>query len=114
MSVSLYASLVDRYRLSRRQLETECLYSVDLALANKLTQWRNVAPYLLPRRWKTIVDEIDNAPGPLSVKSKRLELLERWKEIYGSEATHEKLIRALLSAERTDLAEVVCGAVGES
>ena len=113
MSVS-YDSLVDRYRLSRRQLETECLFGVRFTIANKLTHWRNVAPHLLAERWEQIAEEIEHELGPGDEMAKRHLLLQRWKEIYGSEATHEQLIRALLSAERTDLAEVACGAVGES
>ena len=111
MSVS-YDTLVGRYRLSRRELGVECGFNVQLALAEKLSKWRNVGPYLLGEKWETMVEEIEH--GKQDEKGKRLALLQRWKEVYGSEATHETLIRALLLADRTDLAEVVCQRVGES
>ena len=110
MSVS-YDSLVEKYGLSPRELGAECGFNVQLTLAEKLSQWRNVGPYLLGEKWETVKEEIEH--GKQDEKGKRLVLLQRWKEMHGSEATHETLIRALLLAERTDLAEVVCQAVGE-
>ena len=49
----------------------------------------------------------------LDDEGRRHELLARWKQVHGSDATHEKLIRALLSAERKDLAEFVCQKLGK-
>ena len=41
-------------------------------------------------------------------EGKRRELLERWQQSYGYQATYERLINCLLKASRADLADVVC------
>ena len=97
---------MERYGLSG-QLEGKCSHDVQMQLCEQLTEWRNVAPYLLPDHYRTVRDEIDHDLR-LDEKGRRRELLDRWKEIYGSDATHKALIRALLAASRMDLAELVC------
>ena len=104
--------LVKKYKISEQNLKEKCHSDVRLAVASELTKWRNVAPYLLQERCHVAVDAIDCEPN-LDEEGKRKKLLERWGEICGSEATHEKLIGALVSAGKTDLAEIVCQAIGE-
>lgn len=107
-----YDGLVEKYCLSPPQLQTECVFCVQFELAKRLSEWPNVGPHLLGENWEQKREEIKDARQ--DEKERRLELLRRWKQTYRSEATYEKLIRSLLSAERTDLAEVVCKAIGES
>ena len=113
MSVS-YDSFVNDYHpsISQQQLEKECEYSVQLALSEKMTKWDDVGPHLLGKKWEQLKEVIDC--DEQGVKGKNRGLLRLWKQHYGSKATYEELIRALLSAGRTDLAEVVWQAVGES
>ena len=101
--------LVKSYKISEQQLKEKCSYDLHRGLDKKLTRWRNLAPHLFADEQvsKNAVDAIDHDER-LDDEGKRHQLLERWKEACGSEATHEKLIRAFLSAERRDLAEFVC------
>ena len=107
-----YDGLIEKYCLSRPQLQVECVFCVQFELAKRLSEWRNVGPHLLGEKWEQKREEIKDMRQ--DEKESRLELLRRWKQTYRSEATYEKLIRALLSAGRTDLAEVVCQEVGKS
>ena len=90
--------------------QEKCRHDVRLAVAKKMSEWRNVVPYLLPEN-EEVEDEIHL--GPWDEKGKRNRLLERWIEICGLDATHEKLICAFVAAERIDLAEIVCEKIGE-
>ena len=101
-----------KFKVSGQMRNKKCSWDVLLAVAKKMTDWRSVVPYLLPEKGKEVEDEIINDSG-YSVRGKRRRLLERWIEIDASHATYEKLVRALISAERTDLAEIVCKKIGE-
>ena len=98
-----YESLVRNYNLSERQLQVECSEKVFRVLAKNLTKWRNLEPYL--ELDKGVLDAIDHES--LDEEGKRRELLGRWRESYGPDATCEKLIRCLLNASRADLADAV-------
>ena len=99
-----YESIKTHYKLSDLQLQKECCNGVILALASELTKWRNVLPYL--ELDKGVMDAIDHECT--AEEGKRRELLERWKQSYGYQATYERLINCLLKASRADLVDVVC------
>ena len=74
------------------------------AIAIFLTSWRTVAAFLglsendldaVERQWK---DEQD----------RRLNVLQRWKGMYGFKATYRKLVEVLLSLAKADIAERIC------
>ena len=100
-----------KFKVSEQMRKKKCRHDVRLAVAKKMSEWRNVVPYLLPEN-----EEVENEISQdirYGEKEKRNRLLERWIEICGLDATHEKLICAFVAAERIDLAEIVCEKIGE-
>ena len=111
MATTSYAKVVKQFNLSEEQINEECSFVTILKVHKKVTRWRNVAPYLfMPDKSQEIVETVDQC-SHLNDVGKRLELLTRWKQCYGSEATYKKLVEAFLSADRRDLAEDVCQAL---
>ena len=99
-----YKSVVGHYHLSDSQLREKCNEKVLEALAPKLGEWRDIRPHLgVDRNVGTAIEH--DQP---TEEAKRRQLLYRWKQINGHQATYEKLIRALMQASRTDLAGTVC------
>ena len=103
-----YESVVDHHcsksNLEKSQLQEKCSENVLVAVASKMTRWRNMEPHL--QLDQGVVDDIDK--GSYDEEGKKRELLYRWRERYGHKATYEKLIRCLMNASRADLADVVC------
>ena len=111
MATTSYAKVVKHFNLSEGQINEECSFVTILKVHKRVTGWRNVAPYLfMPDKAQEIVETVDQC-SHLNDVGKRLELLTRWKQCYGSEATYKMLVEAFLSADRRDLAEEVCRAL---
>ena len=83
----------------------ECISDEHLReIAIFLTSWRRVAVYLelsdndledVEQEWK-------------SEQDKRLKALQKWKGKFGFKATYRKLVEALLSLAKADIAERIC------
>jgi hypothetical protein len=73
-------------------------------IASKITEWRELAPYLdlSEVEEKDIVDSYPNRP-----KLQRREALRKWKESNGDKATYRKLICILCSQGRVSTAQVL-------
>ena len=105
MSAPTFKSVVDHHGLTGDQLCTVCGDDVLRSLAPRINRWKNVDLELD----SGVVDAIDRE-GNIDEEGKRRRLLERWKEIYGHEATYERLVRGFLASSRADLADTVCKA----
>jgi hypothetical protein len=70
-----------------------------------MNRWRNVDLELE----SAVVDAIERESST-DEEGKRRKLLERWKEIYGHEATFERLVSSLIASGRADLAGGACEA----
>ena len=111
MDTTSYAKVVNQFNLSEERMNEECSFDTILRVHKRFSEWRNIAPYLLmPDKAQKIVKIIDQDLR-LDEVGKRLDLLTRWKQSLGSDATHKKLVQAFLSSDRRDLAEEVCQAI---
>lgn len=102
MATPSYESTVNHFGLAVCQLQAECRDEHLRALASRLNKWRNIEWQLE----KGVLDAISHEP--LDEEGKKRKLLERWKEVYGHEATYERLVRCLVESQRIDLADFVC------
>ena len=108
MATTSYAKVVKQFNLSEEQINEECSFDTILNMHKKMSGWRNIAPYLFTSGKAQQIVETINQCLYLEDVGKCLELLTRWKQIHGSDATIKKLVEAFLSADRRDLAEEVC------
>ena len=103
------ADIVKKFNLSDGQINGKCSSSIILLKVHKkMTGWRNIAPYLFTFEKGEEIVEIINQDLTLDDLGRRRKLLFHWKKFHGSDATYKKLIDAFLSADRQDLAEIVC------
>ena len=105
MSAPTFKSMVDYHGLTHDQLCTVCGDDVLRSLAPRMNRWRNVDLELD----SGVVDAIETESNT-DEEGKRRKLLERWKEVYGHEATYERLVRGFIASSRADLAGNVCEA----
>ena len=105
MSAPSFESTVAHHGLTGDQLRTECGDDVLRSLAPRMNRWRNVDLELE----SAVVDAIERESST-DEEGKRRKLLERWKEIYGHEATYERLVRGFIASGRADLAGNACEA----
>ena len=103
MSAPTYESTLQFHGLSVEQMKDECCDEVLHALAKKMNRWRNIRLGVD----KGVIEGIENDRST-DDEGKRNKLLERWKQKFGHDATYERMVRALMKSERTDLADVVC------
>ena len=90
--------------VSKTALETPCSDEHIVEIANKVTSWRSIAPYL----GLTAVDEENILQDHRDdVRIQRREMLRTWKKKLGSMATYGSLAEALYKIERVDLVEKV-------
>lgn len=106
MSAPTYEKMVEHHKLSSSQLQTTCPDDVLHKLAKKMNRWQSVAPDLELENLKTVIDAIEREQ--IDDEGKRRNLLERWKETFGHEATFKRLTRCLINSSRADLAGFVC------
>ena len=100
--------VVRQFNLSEEQVNEECSFAILLKVHKKMSGWRNTVPYLFTMEKEEEIMETINQDLTLDDVGRRRKLLVRWKQFHGSEATYKKLIEAFLSADRRDLAEIVC------
>ena len=98
----------EKHRVPQENLEQPCRDDHLCLIACEVTNWPHLAPFLgmtqsemeaIERRW------------PSNTEAQRTELLRRWREKYGCEATYQKLREAFLKANRKALADKVCDIV---
>ena len=74
-----------------------------LEISTFLTSWQKVALFL-----KIKSNDLDDIEQERDEQVKRLKVLQKWKGIFGFKATYKKLVEALLSLAKADIAEKVC------
>ena len=74
------------------------------AIAIFLTSWRRVAAYL--DLSDNDLDDVEQ--NRKDEQDKRLNALQIWKGKFGFKATYTKLVEALLSLSKADIAEKIC------
>ena len=103
-----YADIVKQFNLSEAQINEKCSSDMIPKVHKKMSGWRNTVPYLFTLEKEKEIMETINQDLTLDDVGRRRKLLVRWKQFHGSDATYKKLIKAFLSADRRDLAEIVC------
>jgi hypothetical protein len=96
--------LTERYQIPSGVLENEVSIDDIKKISTFLESWKLVAPYL--GLSKGDIEAIDR-DGNFE-EEKRLLMLQRWKQALVFKATYKKLVNALLSVKRADLAVNVC------
>ena len=102
MSAPSYEKTLEHYDVSDSEMKVECPDDAIYTLAKKMTRWRSIDLGVD----RGVVNGIENER--LDDEGKRRQLLERWKERYGHEATYDRLARSFFESERLDLAGAVC------
>ena len=102
------ANPIKNFNLSEEQINEECSLDAIPNVYKAMTAWRNIARHLFSIDAAKRIMETMNQDLSLDDEGRRCELLIRWKQFHGSDATYKKLIEAFLSADRRDLAEIVC------
>ena len=90
--------------VSLQKLDKPCSDEDLITISSDLIQLRTVAPRLGLKEGAIEEIEIDTR----TEGEKRLKVLRKWKETYGSRATYRVLIEALLKCNMADLVEKVC------
>ena len=103
VSAPTYEGTLTHYGLSFGQMKIECADELIQALPVKMNRWRTIHLGLD----KGVVDAIEN-DRVMDDEGKRQQLLERWKERFGHEATYYRLARSFFESKRVDLVGTVC------
>ena len=96
--------LTERYKIPSDVLDIEISIDDIRKISTFLESWKLVAPYLGLSEGDI---QAVNRDGT-SEEEKRLLMLQRWKQALIFKATYKKLVDALLSIKRADLAANVC------
>ena len=111
VKMASYAVVIKQFNLSEQQINEKCSLDTIPEVHKEMTEWRNISPYLFPIKKEEQIVETINQDMTLDDVGKRRKLLVRWKQFHGSDATYKNLIEAFLSADRRDLAEIICEAL---
>lgn len=95
--------------VSVETLGSQCTEEHFLELANKMTGWDEVAPYMLD---SSTLEEIRG--DGCSERDKKVKMLIKWSQPLAFKATYSALIRVFVKAQRADLAQLVCNILGDS
>ena len=98
-----YEKILIRHGLKRQEMQRQISDDALFPIARQMTRWRSIDLGLT----KGIVNAVENDPSTGEEK-KQIQLLERWSESYGHEATYERLAFSFCSSSRVDLADAVC------
>ncbi len=95
--------------LSRDSLDVPCQDDHILSLAQQISRWQGLAPYIG-------LDDLDEEAIKESggVEVQRVKMLRRWQQKLGTKATYLYLAKGLASVQRRDLIEQVCDLVRTS
>lgn len=103
MSAPTYEDILDFHGLSDRDVESECSEDFLFSLSKKLVRWQIVDLQLD----RSVVASIAS-DRTMEDEGKRQQLLERWKEKFGHQATHGRLVRSFIKSDMANLADFVC------
>ena len=92
------------FGISQEQLKEQVTSEHTGIISQEMTKWEDWAWAL--ELTPTQVEGIDRENR--TMHTKRLAVLRVWKEIFGSTATYEKLVDALLNIKMRKMAEFVC------
>ena len=96
--------LTERFKLPSDVLKNEVSVDDIKKISTFLESWKLIAPCLGLSEGD--IEAIDR--NGKSEEEKRLLMLQRWKQAFIFKATYKKLVNALLSIKRADLALNVC------
>ena len=102
-SAPTYVGTLKHHDLSENDMEVECSDDYLFTLAKKMFRWRSVD--LGVDRSVVATMESDRT---MEDEGKRRQLLERWKEKFGHEATYGKLARSFIESDMANMADHVC------
>ena len=94
--------------VSRDSLDVRCSDDHALEIAQQITNWKSLAPFIGLNQ----IDEENILMDPScfnSVSVQRIRMIRRWMEIHGPEATYLNLVKGFLRIQRRDLIEKMCG-----
>ena len=96
-------SLVANYKLSQTDLDKQCDDELLITLMEKIESFSDTAPYfkLTPPEINEI--QLDNN----TEKRRKLGMLTKWRDRYGSDATYLSIVSIFLYMENRRLAEIV-------
>ena len=99
--------LVTRYHLTPDVLNRE-VSREHIIVIEQTISWRPVGKFLLE---KVTLDDIQRDGS--DEESRRDMMLDKWQARFGSDATYDKLIDAMISAKKIAEAEGVCELIGQ-
>ena len=97
-----YEGTLQHHGLSEDDMREECSDEFVLWLAKKMIRWQRVDLGLDRGVVAGIKSDSSDEEG------RRHQLLERWKEKFGHEATYGKLVRSFMQSEMANMADTVC------
>ena len=96
--------LEQHFKIPKGALDKEISSDHVREISTFLESWKLVAPHLGLSDGE--IEAIENDRN--TEEEKRLLMLQKWKQALVFKATYQKLIKALLSIKRADLASSVC------
>ena len=97
--------LVTRYHLTQNELNRK-ISSEHILVIQQTISWRQVGKFLLKR---VTLDDIQK--DGTDETTRRDMMLAKWQERFGNDATYDKLIDAMIKAEKIEEAEGVCNLI---
>ena len=76
-----------------------------------ITDWLGMAPFL---HLSSADQENIKAFAPQSIQAQKVQMLERWKQKFGTAATYRKLSESFLQCGRQDLVDIITELTTES
>ena len=103
MIASCRPSLDDLLRdVPPEKLNQPCSDEHLCEIALDITEWQSIAPHL------GVSEEEITDKYPNQLKRRKIEMLRKWREVCGSTATYQALVKVLWQREKTEQAEKVC------
>ena len=87
-----------------RKLDQPCKDDHLSEVALSITEWRSIAPFLGLTRAEEC--EIQNDCGKM--RTQKIEMLRKWREKYGNQATYRRLAKVFFKLGHADLVEELC------
>ena len=98
-----YEGTLTHHGLSDEDMREECTEEFLFSLAKKMVRWQCVDLGVE----RSVVAGIEN-DRTMEDEGKRRQLLERWKEKFGHEATYGRLARSFILSDMANMADYVC------
>ena len=97
-----YDDLITKWKADRSLMERTFSNEHLNELASKVDRWESLAKHL-----KIPAVESDKFTTPDNIEIQRIRMLTRWKERSGKGATYEAVVKALIQAKQTELAQAI-------